>query len=84
MKLLFTLILLCAGLFANTLQEIRNSGVIRVGVRDGRPPFSEISGGKFEGFEIELANAIAKAIFGAKQGEVQFVSLSATDRVSSQ
>ena len=82
MKLLFTLILLCAGLFANTLQEIRNSGVIRVGVRDGRPPFSEISGGKFEGFEIELANAIAKAIFGAKQGEVQFVSLSAADRVS--
>ena len=82
MKLLFTLILLCAGLFANTLQEIRNSGIIRVGVRDGRPPFSEISGGKFEGFEIELANAIAKAIFGAKQGEVQFVSLSAADRVS--
>ena len=82
MKLLFTLILLCAGLFANTLQEIRNSGVIRVGVRDGRPPFSEISGGKFEGFEIELANAIAKAIFGAKQGEVQFISLSAADRVS--
>ena len=82
MRLLFTLILFCASLFANTLEEIRHQGLVRIGVRDGRPPFSEESGGKFEGFEIELANAIAKGIFGGKQGEVQFVSLTASDRIS--
>ena len=75
MRLLFILALFCASIFANTLDEIRQAGVIRVGVREGRPPLSESNNGKFEGFEIELASSIAKEIFGDKKGEVQFVAV---------
>ena len=81
MRLLFILALFCASIFANTLDEIRQAGVIRVGVREGRPPLSESNNGKFEGFEIELASSIAKDIFGDKKGEVQFVAVTAGDRI---
>ena len=64
MKLLFIAALFCVALFADSLDQIRQNGVIRIGVRDAHPPLCESNGGKFEGFEIDLANAIAKEIFG--------------------
>ena len=59
MKLFITLLVLCTGLFANSLEQIRQSGVVRIGVRDAHPQLCESNNGKFEGFEIDLANAIA-------------------------
>ena len=81
MRVLIAIFVLCAGLFANSLEEIRQSGVIRIGVRDGHPPLCESNNGKFEGFEINLAHAIAKDIFGKKEGKVEFISLSVNDRI---
>ena len=81
MKLLFTLALICASIFANTLEEIKHQGSVRIGVREGRPPLSESVNGKFEGFEIELASAIAKDIFGENKGGVEFVAVTAGERI---
>ena len=81
MKLLFTLALICASIFANTLEEIKHQGSVRIGVREGRPPLSESVNGKFEGFEIELASAIAKDIFGENKGSVEFVAVTAGERI---
>ena len=64
MRVFIAIFLLCAALFADSLDQIRQNGVIRIGVRDAHPPLCESNGGKFEGFEIDLANAIAKEIFG--------------------
>lgn len=81
MKLFITLLVLCTGLFANSLEQIRQSGVVRIGVRDAHPPLCESNNGKFEGFEIDLANAIAKEIFGKKEGRIEFIPLSVNDRI---
>ncbi|WP_298061975.1 transporter substrate-binding domain-containing protein [uncultured Campylobacter sp.] len=81
MKLLFIAALFCAALFADSLDQIRQNGVIRIGVRDAHPPLCESNGGKFEGFEIDLANAIAKEIFGKKEGKIEFIPLSVNDRI---
>lgn len=83
MKLLFCIIFaLCSSVFAGSLEQIRSAGVVKIGVRDGRPPFSDEKSGNFEGFEINLADAIAKSIFGDKRGRVEFVPLNASDRIS--
>ena len=81
MKLFIALLVLCTGLFANSLEQIRQSGVVRIGVRDAHPPLCESNNGKFEGFEIDLANAIAKEIFGKKEGRIEFIPLSVNDRI---
>lgn len=83
MKLLFCIIFtLCSNVFAGSLEQIRSAGVVKIGVRDGRPPFSDEKSGNFEGFEINLADAIAKSIFGDKRGRVEFIPLNASDRIS--
>ena len=81
MKLFITLLVLCTGLFANSLEQIRQSGVVRIGVRDAHPPLCESNNVKFEGFEIDLANAIAKEIFGKKEGKIEFIPLSVNDSI---
>ncbi|PSM53094.1 amino acid ABC transporter, periplasmic cysteine-binding protein [Campylobacter blaseri] len=83
-KIILTLCFLLSFVFSATLSEIQTSGVLKVGVRDGKPPFTNISDGKYEGFEIELANAIAKAIFNEKRsggGDVKFVTLQTSNRI---
>lgn len=81
MKLFFALFLFCAGLFANTLDSIKQSGTIRIGVREGRPPLSQSKDGKFEGFEISLAEALSKGIFGEKKGDIEFIPVTAGERI---
>ena len=81
MRAFIAIFLFCAALFADSLDQIRQNGVIRIGVRDAHPPLCESNGGKFEGFEIDLANAIAKEIFGKKEGKIEFIPLSVNDRI---
>lgn len=79
MKILIAAALLCVSLFANSLDEIRKSGVIRIGVYNNQPPFSSLTDGKFVGFEAQLAGKIAKDIFGDNPGKTKFIHI-ATDR----
>ena len=78
----FTLLL--AGscmLFGSTLEEIKASKVIKIGVRLNLPPFStQDENNNFEGFEISLAKAIGESIVG-KDGEVRLIGLNAKDRI---
>ncbi len=80
--LLFLSIGVFGFLFANSLQEIREQGVIRIGVYIAQPPFSTCKDGKCEGFEIEMAHKITKNIFGDKQGEVKTIPLKSNERIS--
>ena len=79
-KIALCLLLLVGSLFANTLSEIKSKGVLRVGVFTEQPPFGELRDGTFSGFEIDFANSIAKHIFNAKDGKVQFVPVQASER----
>lgn len=82
MKILIAAALLCVSLFANSLDEIRKSGVIRIGVYNNQPPFSSLTDGKFVGFEAQLAGKIAKDIFGDNPGKTKFIHIAADRRMS--
>ena len=73
--------LFTSSVVANTLSEIRQSGTIRVGVFEAQPPFSKFEDGKFQGFEVTLAEALSKDIFGGKAGKVEFVPVKASERL---
>jgi polar amino acid transport system substrate-binding protein len=66
-----------------SLQRIRARGYLVAGVAadnyllGSRNPFS----GKIEGFDIDMVNAIAAAIFGEAQGHVQLRVITAADRI---
>ncbi len=81
------ILLLCAVLmscvWANSLSQIRSKGVLRVGIADDVPPFSKLEDGKFSGFEVNFTEALAKKIFDNQKGEVEFVSIPSSKRVSS-
>ncbi len=48
-------------LFAQTaLQRVRQSGELRIGTDATYPPFETAEGGEFTGFDIDLANAVAR------------------------
>lgn len=48
---------------ARALDEIISSGVIRIGINPNSPPMSSIgTSNEFEGFDIDVGNAIAKAM----------------------
>lgn len=81
-KIIPVLALSCCAMFANTLAEIQSQGVLRVGVHAARPPFSKFSEGNFEGFEVELGQALAAAVFGSKGGKVEFISVDLDKRIS--
>lgn len=78
--LLFTAIFL-SSLFSNSLSEIKDKGVLRVGVFTEQPPFGQLVDGTFTGFEVDFANAIAKHLFKDKGGKVQFVATQADQRL---
>ena len=74
MKKSFFLVLLSAVfVFANSLSEIKQSKLIRVGVYESEPPFSKLGEKGFEGFEVELANALAGKIFGSAGGRIELI-----------
>ncbi len=82
MKRIITFILMVFCLSsANTLSEIQTQKIIRVGAALNLPPFSKLVNGKFEGFEVELANAIAKNIFKNGAGKIELIGMEAKDRI---
>jgi len=44
----------------STFERVRRSGTLRIGTDATYPPFEYVEGGRCEGFEIDLANALAR------------------------
>ncbi|GAA1766271.1 glutamate ABC transporter substrate-binding protein [Nocardioides hankookensis] len=71
------------GVPASSLTDIQKRGFLRAGVSadsyllGSRNPFT----GVIEGFDIDMVNQIAAAIFGTAQGHVQLRVISAADRI---
>jgi len=63
-KFLLCVAMLATALYANTLEEIKEKGVIRIGVLNDQAPFSTHIDGEYQGFEIDMAKAVTKEIFG--------------------
>ena len=82
MKKLFLLLVFCFScIFANSLSEIRQSQVVRIGVDKDQMPFSRLKDGEFQGFEIDMAKAMAIDIFGGKNGAIKFVPVDFSDGI---
>ena len=81
MKLLLAMLLPFIVAFADSLEQIRSKGIVRIGVYDGQPPFSELNDGTFEGFEVTMAQAIANDLFGEKGGRIELVPMKVEDRI---
>lgn len=66
------------------MQRIRQRGKLRVGVDQNtlRLGYFDPSKGKLEGFDIDLARQVAKAIFGTSNGRVLFKAISTAQRES--
>lgn len=79
---LFVFLLFFGLLSANSLDEIRKSGVVRVGVFENQPPFSKLEDGHFDGFEVNLAHKISEKIFSGLKGEVKLIPIKADERIS--
>ena len=70
----FLLLSMCVATFANSLAEIRQNKLIRIGVYEAEPPFGKLSDdGSFEGFEVELARVLAERIFGEEGGQIEMI-----------
>ena len=68
------LLSMIAGVYADSLDEIRQNKLVRIGVYEAEPPFGkQVENGSFEGFEVELADVLAKRIFGDEGGKVEFI-----------
>nr|WP_283130456.1 amino acid ABC transporter substrate-binding protein [Enterovibrio norvegicus] len=64
----------------NTLDRVKNAGVISCGVSTGLPGFSNPnSNGEWEGIDVEFCQAMAAAVLGDKS-KVKFVPLTAKER----
>jgi len=72
-KILLGLAVVASAMFANTLDEILASRVIRVGVLNDQAPFSSKSDGVYKGFEIQMAEAVVKKLFGPEGGKIEWV-----------
>lgn len=80
-KILTILTVLTAVTFANSLQEIQKSKIIKIGIRHALPPFSDQDkSGNSHGFEVELAKAVGQKIVG-KDGFVRLIVIEANERV---
>lgn len=64
------------------MARIHQRGYLRAGVNTGALGFGSYNpiGGKIEGFEIDLVNELAKAIFGTAKGHVQLIALTVGQR----
>lgn len=77
--LLFVLGMSC--LFANSLQDIRNRGVVKIGVYANQPPFAKFEDAEFSGFEIDLAKSVAKNLLNKDGGRIEFVPITHADKI---
>lgn len=60
--LLLLLLLQVPSIAQTALQRVKQSGELRVGTDATYPPFETAEGGQFTGFDIDLANAIAREL----------------------
>lgn len=79
-KVVLLLSMLAVGVFGATLNEIKSSSTIKIGVRKDFPPFGILENGELSGFEVELAKEVGKHIVG-EGGNVILVPISAKDRI---
>ena len=71
-----------AGSYMATIQA---SGKLRVGTRDDNVPFGlkNPTTGKYEGFDVDVARELAKALFGVADGDsvIEYVSVVSATRI---
>ena len=66
---------------ADTVAQIKEKGVIRIGVFGDKPPFGYVDAeGKNQGFDVEIAKDIANDLLGSPD-KVEFVLTEAANRV---
>lgn len=82
MKIFLLFLFTLSYIFANTLSEIKNSGLIRIGVDIDQAPFSKLVDGSFEGFEIDLAKALLQNIFTESEIKIEFIPTNFEDGIS--
>jgi len=80
-KIILVLMLAACSLFSNTLAQIKEKGVIRIGIDGSSPPFSVAKDGEYSGFEILLIEGLVKEIFGDKGGKIEYVVTLGDDRI---
>lgn len=80
-KIILALMLAVCSLFGNTLTQIKEKGVIRIGIDGSSPPFSVVKDGGYSGFEILLIEGLVKEIFGDKGSKIQYVVTVGDDRI---
>jgi len=81
-KILFFMACLLSFGVAASLQDIKEQGVVRFGIYDDNIPFSKMHNGELKGFDVDFANQIAKDLFAPNVGKVDFVVLTAPEKVS--
>ncbi len=74
---LFVLVSGAAPAAARPLDDVRQSGAIRIAVYRDFPPFSEVDGGNFTGVDVDIGRAIAERL-GLR---VDFMALTAGETV---
>lgn len=66
----------------NSLQAIKDRGELRVAVFSDKPPFGYVDrAGKSQGYDIELAKELGKALFGSED-KVTYVLTEAQNRIN--
>jgi len=65
----------------NVLEDVKKSGVLRVGINGDLPGFSQLVNDEFLGFDVDFGKAIAAAVFGDPEA-VEFVVQERSDRFS--
>jgi polar amino acid transport system substrate-binding protein len=66
---------------ADELARVKERGVLVVGVKNDYPPFGYLdANGNLRGFEVDLANGVAKQLLGPT-GKVEFVPVVASNRI---
>ena len=80
-KIILALMLVACSLFSNTLTQIKEKGIIRIGIDGSSPPFSVAKAGEYSGFEILLIEGLVKEIFGDKDGKIEYVVTVGDDRI---
>jgi polar amino acid transport system substrate-binding protein len=67
---------------AGTLQDVKKRGKLIAGVKTDYPPLGFLDkNGVNEGFDIDIAKAIAKELFG-NENSIQFVPVTSGDRIA--
>ena len=80
-KIILALVLAVCSLLSNTLTQIKEKGIIRIGIDGSSPPFSVAKAGEYSGFEILLIEGLVKEIFGDKGSKIQYVVTVGDDRI---